>query len=67
LLRFRHRFFNANHPNAGDWLAILRRIFVADIFIIIAWQHDATSDEHLIYVLDSKNKGRMAEFSADIV
>jgi hypothetical protein len=57
LLRVRHRFFNSNYPNAGDWLAILRCIFFNDISVIVAWQRDAAGDQHVIMHLIPKNKG----------
>ena len=54
LLRLWHCFFDSNHPDARNWLAILWPIFVADIFVAGAWQPDTTDDEHMRYAPDSE-------------
>jgi len=42
-------------------------VFPAAVFIVGFWQHDAASNEHIIYAPDSDQKGRVAEFSASFV
>ena len=67
LLRLRHRVFDSNHPNAWERLANLRCNFDTIIFVVIAWGHGATGDEHVMYALDSKKQGRVAEIDVDFV
>ena len=65
LLRLWHRFFSSNPPDVRNWLAIVRRIFVADFFVVGAWQLGTTSDNHMSYAPDSEKQRGVDKFGAD--